>query len=344
MTDKKSKRIKSSDGKNIRPKKIKKKMSKKKKIIITCLIVFVVLLISFGILLFDYLFGGLNQTELTEDFSRLGIDSSHDEKFTGAGIVNIALFGVDSRNNTFTGLSDTIIIASINRETGVVKLTAIARDTWVPVDGHGNQKINAAYSKGGPELAIKTLNQNFGMNIKDYVTINMTQLVKVIDVAGGVTIEISEAERQMANGIMNELTSNAPKIKQAGKVTLTGAQATAYCRIRYIDSDFQRMERQRIVLEELFNKAKTLSLPKLAETIHTISPMVETSMDYDEIYELAKVLTISGARMESLKYPHENTKFNVGPSNNQYIEYDLVQVKRELYDFIYNNKRPDIKQ
>lgn len=345
MADKKkSKKSEITDSKNIRSKKKKKKMSKKKKIVILCIVNVVAILLALGVFLFYYLLGGLNRTELTKDFSRLGIDSENNQKFEGAGIVNVALFGVDSRTNTFTGLSDTIIIASINRKTGVVKLTSFARDTRVPIDGHGETKINAAYSHGGPELAIKTLNKNFGMNIQDYVTINMTQLVKVIDVAGGVTIEITEAERQMANGIMDELTPKEPKIKKSGTVTLTGAQATAYCRIRKIDSDLYRMDRQKKVLEELFNKAKTLSLPKLAETIHTISPMVETSMDYDEIYELAKVLTISGARMESLRFPHDNTKYTSGKQTNWDIVYDLNIAKNELHDYIYDDKRPDIKQ
>ena len=330
-----------SNEKNIRTHKRKKKMSKKKKIILLVIVNVFVILILLGFLLYEYLLGGLNRDEITQDFSELGIDSSTNEQITGTGIENIALFGVDSRKDTFTGLSDSIIIASINRKTGVVKLTSFARDTQVEIDGHGTQKINAAYSYGGPELAIKTLNQNFNMNIKDYVTINMRELIKAIDAVGGVTIEITETERIAANNLMVEMSNNEPRIKKSGTVTLTGAQATAYCRIRKIDSDFIRTDRQRKVLESLFNKAKTLSLPKLLETVHIITPMVKTSLDNDEIISLSKVLTIDGAKMESLRFPHDNTNYK---SENYNIVYDLKQAADELHKFVFDDIRPDLKQ
>lgn len=333
-----------SDGKNIRTHKKKKKMSRKKKVI---LLIIVNVIIILGLLLFclyEYIAGGLNRKEITKDFSKLGIDSSINEQITGTGIVNIALFGVDSRKDTFTGLSDSIIIASINRKTGSIKLTSFARDTQVDLDGYGIQKINAAYSYGGPELAIKTLNQNFKMNIKDYVTINMRELIKVIDVAGGVTIDITEDERISANGIMKEISTREPRIKESGTVTLTGAQATAFCRIRHLDSDLYRMDRQKKVLEALFTKAKTLSLTKLAETVHTITPMVETSLDIDEILKLSKVLTIDGAKIESLRFPHANTKYHSSAATGWLIKYDFDEATDQLHKFIFDDIRPDLKQ
>ncbi len=333
-----------SDEKNIRTHKKKKKMSRKKKVILLVIVNVLILLGLLFFLLYEYLVGGMNRKEITKDFSKLGIDSSMNEQITGTGIVNIALFGVDSRKDTFTGLSDSIIIASINRKTGVVKLTSIARDTQVDLEGHGIQKINAAYSKGGPELAIKTLNQNFKMNIQDYVTINMRELIKVIDVAGGVTIDITERERLSANYTMGEISADQPKIKKSGTVTLTGAQATAYCRIRELDSDFIRTDRQRKVLESLFNKAKTLSLTKLAETVHTISPMVLTSMHNDDILKLSKVLTIDGARMEQLRFPHANTKYQSSSATSWLVKYDLDQAAEELHRFVFDDIRPDLKQ
>lgn len=333
-----------SDGKNIRTHKKKKKMSRKKKVILLVIVNVIIILGLLLFLLYEYLAGGLNRKEITKDFSKLGIDSSMNEQITGTGIVNIALFGVDSRKDTFTGLSDSIIIASINRKTGSVKLTSFARDTQVDLEGYGIQKINAAYSYGGPELAIKTLNQNFKMNIKDYVTINMRELIKVIDVAGGVTIDITEDERISANGIMKEISTREPRIEESGKVTLTGAQATAFCRIRHLDSDLYRMDRQKKVLEALFAKAKTLSLTKLAETVHTIAPMVETSLDIDEILKLSKVLTIDGAKIESLRFPHANTKYHSSAATSWLIKYDFDEATDQLHKFVFDDIRPDLKQ
>lgn len=333
-----------SDGKNIRTHKKKKKMSRKKKVILLVIMNVIIILGLLLFLLYEYLAGGLNRKEITKDFSKLGIDSSMNEQITGTGIVNIALFGVDTHNDTFNGLSDTIIIASINRKTGVVKLTSFARDTQVDLEGYGIQKINAAYSYGGPELAIKTLNQNFNMNIKDYVTINMRKLIKVIDVVGGVTIDITEDERKAANYIMGEISADQPRIKKSGTVTLTGAQATAFCRIRSLDSDLYRMDRQKKVLDALFTKAKGLSITKIAETIHTIAPMVLTSLDNDEILKLSKVLTIDGARMESLRFPHTNTKYQSSAATGWLIKYDLDEASDQLHKFVFDDIRPDLKQ
>ncbi len=333
-----------SDGKNIRKHKKKKKMSRKKKVILLVIVNVIIILGLLLFLLYEYLAGGLNRREITKDFSKLGIDSSMNEQITGTGIVNIALFGVDSRKDTFTGLSDSIIIASINRKTGSVKLTSFARDTQVDLEGYGIQKINAAYSKGGPELAIKTLNQNFKMNIQDYVTINMRELIKVIDVAGGVTIDITEDERISANDIMREISNNEPRIKKSGTVLLTGAQATAFCRIRSLDSDLYRMDRQKKVLEALFAKAKTLSLKKLAETVHTITPMVETNLELNDILKLSKVLTIDGAKIESLRFPHVNTKYHSSAATGWLIKYDFDEATDQLHKFIFDDIRPDLKQ
>ncbi len=325
-------------------KKTTKKTTKKKKsevkrliiILITIIVLGLAVIVGFG---FNYLFGGLNQNDIGNDFSELGIDSSRYDLTKGSNIVNIALFGVDNRGNAFTGLSDTIIIASLNRNTGAIKLISIARDDQVHVEGYGEIKANAAYSYGGPVLAIKTLNSNFDLDIQDYATINIANLAKVIDAAGGVTIEITEAEKNMANGIMDELTPKAPKIQKSGTVLLDGTQATAYCRIRKLDSDIYRISRQKKVLEVLFQKAKTLDPIKMAETVHEIMPMVETSLNYNEIISLASILTNSKVHLENLTFPHKNTEYT---NNSAWdIVFDLDVAAQEIHDYIYNDINPE---
>lgn len=329
-------------------KKVKKrnKIPKKKVTIFVIICVCIILLaITAFLIVFikGYLLGGLNRNKITKDANSLGIDSSMVNKSSDTKIVNIALFGVDSRKDTFTGLSDAIMVATIDKKSGYVKLTSIARDSQVAIDGHGNaNKINAAYSYGGPELAIKTLNQNFGLDIKDYVTINISGLAKAIDVAGGVDIEINEAEKNMANGIMDELTPKEKKIAKSGMVHLNGTQATAYCRIRKIDTDLVRISRQKKVLEILFNKAKTLSPTKMAETIHTMMPMVETSLKDTQIIDLASILTNKNVQLVNMKFPNSKSNYKSGEANGWNIVFDLKVAKQQINDFIYNDVRiPD---
>ena len=324
-------------------KKKKKKLSRKAKVAILISINIIVILGVIIALAYDYLIGGMNRNKnFTTNTGDLGIDSSRLEQTMHTKIVNIALFGVDSRQNTFSGLSDSIMVCSIDLKKGKIKLTSIARDSQAYINGNPG-KINSAYNNGGCELAVKTLNQNFKLDIQDYVTINMNSLSKVIEVAGGVTLEITNAERIHANHIMDELTPNSPKIANSGLVTLTGDQAVAYCRIRKIDSDLYRTDRQRKVISALFEKAKELNLSEIAEAIHTITPMVETSLSNGEMLELSKILTVGGIHIENLRFPHENTKYQSSADTGWNIVYDLDVAASELHEFIYSNVRPDKK-
>src|SRR5699024_8489086 len=147
-------------------------------------------------------------------------------------IFNVALFGVDTRDeDSFSGRSDTIIIASVDKKNNVVKLTSILRDSYVAIEGHKNQKITHAYMYGGAELAIKTINQNFGMNITDYVTVNFAKVAEAIDVLGGVDLEITERERVEVNNIGDDEDPDFPYIEESGMVHLNGKQAVVYARI-----------------------------------------------------------------------------------------------------------------
>ncbi len=312
----------------------KKKMSTKQKVLITVLIVLNLLfIIAAGVF---YILKDFNQVEITDDLSELGIDSSTNSKYLDSGIVNIALFGVDTRSNEFRGLSDSIMIASIDKKGGVVKLTSIPRDSEVNIQGHGPSKINAAYSWGGHILAINTLNRNFNMDIKDYITINMRNLTKVIDKVGGVTVEITEKERRSLNSIMRGFSPNSPRVATSGKVHLDGAQATAFCRIRKIDSDFVRIERQKEVLTALFNKAIKLNIAELTSLAQTLMPMVETSLGLDDIIGLASLATVDNLSLKNLKFPNKTVTLKKSTTSN--VIYDLYLATEQLHDFIYKDE------
>lgn len=155
--------------------------------------------------------------------------------------LNIALFGLDSRDQELSGTnSDTIMVVSIDRDSKEVKLVSVYRDSYQKIYSGKEpyySKINAAYASGGPEGAINTLNQNFDLDIKDYVAVNFNGIATIIDLLGGIDVNITEDERGYINGYLTETRKitglDADDVYRNGQVHLNGLQATAYCRIRY---------------------------------------------------------------------------------------------------------------
>ena len=191
---------------------------------------------------------------------------------------NIALFGLDTREDSFdNSRSDCIIIVSINNNTKDVKLLSVYRDTYVDVDGYGLTKITHAYAYGGPALALSTLNKNLDLDITEFVTVNFETVRTIVDDIGGVTITVTSAE---AN------SGSIPNIHSAGTYNLNGEQALAYSRIRKIDTDYQRTERMRTVLEAIFTKVKGLSVSSINSLLDTMLPHVSTNISKDEITKL----------------------------------------------------------
>ncbi len=225
---------------------------------------------------------------------------------------NIALFGVDSQDNKIkdTGSrTDCIIIASINKSSHKVKLMSIYRDTYVSIDGEYD-KINAAYSYGGPELALRTINRNLDLNITDFATVNFKALADAVDVLGGIPLTIN-SEKELKNlndyiGNMNHINGgNSPKFDKVGTYTFDGNQAVAYSRIRYMEGgDHARANHQRLVLEGIMNAAKKQPL-KLGKLISTVLPQCKTSLSNDDLTKL----TLSMARSsitDSQAYPFKS--------------------------------------
>lgn len=188
----------------------------------------------------------------------------------------IALLGLDTRTDTFTGSrSDCIILVTINNITKDVKLTSVYRDTYLDIDGYGLDKITHAYAYGNAKLTINTLNKNLDLNIKEFITVNFETVKTVVDAIGGVTIDVTTAE-----------AASIPGISSAGTYNLNGEQALAYARIRKIDSDYKRTERMRTVLTAVFEKAKTKSIAELNSLADTILPHVSTNVTKSEIVSL----------------------------------------------------------
>lgn len=260
------------------------------------------------------------------------------------GYRNIALFGVDSTTGALAKntRSDTIMIASINQDTGECKLVSVYRDTYLNLSNDTYNKCNAAYAKGGPEMAINMLNMNLDMNITDFVTVGFAGLSDTIDALGGIMIDVDEAEIGHLNSyqftMAEDLKRPYKEVTQTGYQLLNGLQATAYCRIRYTaGDDFKRTERQREVLMAVTEAARKASPSVINQIANDIFNEIYTSLDLSEIISLLG--DIGKYRIvDQAGFPHEDyrTTGNVGTKGSCVIPVDLKTNVEWLHSFLFN--------
>ncbi len=234
----------------------------------------------------------MQQVDLNED--DLNVSAQAEQQL--AEYRNIAIFGVDSRDDSYDkgNRSDCIIIASINNKTKEVKLISVYRDTYVQIEGHGLDKITHAYSYGEAPLAIKTLNTNLDLNIKEFATVNFDVVKETVDYIGGISMPITSEEVGHISGIT-----------KPGTYTLTGEQALAYSRIRYASGgDYKRTERMRDVLTAVANKVKTLNISQLNGFVDTILPKVYTNITSADIFSMMPSIA-SYKITDSIGWPYE---------------------------------------
>lgn len=258
------------------------------------------------------------------------------------GYRNIAIFGVDSRENALKDdtHSDSIVIVSINRKTKDVKLASIYRDTYSVIPDEDNEfnKINAAYFRGGYPLALNTINMNFDLDVKDFVTVNFNAVCNVIDLLGGISLDITPEELKYVNGYTKELNkingTDVGKLKSAGTQVVNGTHATAYARIRYTKGDdFKRAERQRIVIQKIFEKAKTADLKTLNSILNKILPEIYTNLDSVEILKLAKDL-MSYDIVDQTGFPFDKRAFTYHKVSYVF-PVDLTANVTQLQEFLF---------
>lgn len=293
--------------------KERKKMNKGLKIFL--IIVLILVIIMAGIATAGYIFikGKLDKIETEKiDETAIGIDDSVAKSLSGYR--NIAILGIDTRAGDY-GLgnrSDCIIIASLNEKTKEIKLVSVYRDTYVEVEENGTtrlDKITHAYSYGGAQNTLKSLNEALDLNITEYVTVNFDAVVTAVDALGGIYINIDSAELQYINDYIDATSSNtgvkSSHITKTGNQKLDGVQAVAYSRIRYTEGgDYKRTERMRIVITAMFEKAKTLNLGELNNLVDTVLPLVRTNITSGEIISLIPNL-VSYKVGDSIGWPYE---------------------------------------
>ncbi len=304
----------------------------------------------FGVL--AYLFRDMQlNVHFPKDPEDLGISNEVIEQIPeDSGIVNIALFGIDNykkiTNNKkrVVGRSDSIIVLSIDSKNKTVKLTSILRDSWVPVDhskGRKNYKINVAYANGGPSLAVKTLNQNFKLDIMDYATVSLYQLSTVIDYVGGIDITITEKERVQINKcwIGGEPVD---KVEKSGTVHLNGRQAVGFASIRYIDGDDYRAQRHQKVLTAMLESVKKKPVTEYPALLSKILGQVETSMTYDEIIKYSYLVADSELKVETTLIPGSNVAYKRGifsDTRGGWVwKYDLDEASDYIHKWIYGEE------
>ena len=269
---------------------------------------------------------------------------------TQTGYQNFVIFGVDSRSNVLTSgtRSDTIMIVSINKDTKQIKLCSVYRDTYVNIPNSSWTKINHAYAKGGYSLALSTINTNFDLDINQYVTVNFYAVTKVIDLLGGITLDITQDELKWLNGYVRENNrvngTNDPGLTHSGTQTVTGTQALAYARIRYTSGgDFKRAERQRIVVDKIFEKAKEADLVTINRIINEMLPEISTNINTYDILTLAKDM-FSYELTESVGFPFENTITKIH-GVSYVVPVNYTENVRRLHEYLFGelNYNPSSK-
>lgn len=293
----------------------------------------------------------INKVEINED--NIEITEGIEEKLTGYR--NIALFGIDTRENDYSlgNRSDCIIIASINNDTKEVKLVSVYRDTYLEIPGRKLDKVTHAYSYGGAELALSTLNTNLDLDMKEFVIVNFDAVAEIVNSLGGVEIDITQEEIKYLNSYIratSESTGIASKVvENSGRQTLDGVQAVAYSRIRYTaGGDYKRTERMRTVLTAIVNKAKSKSTIELNNLADTILPKISTNINANEIISLIPQLATYNIT-ESKGWPYEIRGITLDrwygvPVN---LEANVKELHKDLFNdenYEPSNKVKDISQ
>ncbi len=260
------------------------------------------------------------------------------------GVINILLIGNDSRQNSDDGRSDAMILISVSSKTKSIYMTSLLRDMYVDIPGHDGNRLNAAYSFGGAELLMETVEQNLDIPVNRYVLVNFEAFAKLVDAVGGVDLELTTEELDYVNGYLVEynMLTNRPQgtdnvdTSKPGLVHLNGPQALAYCRIRYIGTDFGRTERQRKVLTAVIGKLPAALGTNYQELLDGLMPNLTTNLTQAECYRLSlmagKLLTYD---IVSDSIPQPGTYKDVTIRKMSVLEVDFDANIKYLKEKIY---------
>lgn len=262
-------------------------------------------------------------------------------------IENILLIGLDGTNDKFPKRSDTMIILTIDKLNKSLKLTSLARDTLVKIPGRGEEKLTHAYAYGQEELLMQTINENFDLDIKDYAVVNFKSFIDIVDIIGGVDINVNEKEIHHLNevikecyGVNHEDTKNIEYITSSGNHNLNGYQALAYARIRKLDTIYKRDERQRLILTNIAHKLSDVSISKYLQIAKSILRHIKVNIAFNKIIDLAFIAhELASYDISQLEFPisEYREEGRIGEKGTYVVKWDKNKNIELLHQFIYGN-------
>ena len=262
-------------------------------------------------------------------------------------IENILLIGLDGTNDKFPKRSDTMIILTIDKLNKSLKLTSLARDTLVKIPGRGEEKLTHAYAYGQEELLMQTINENFDLDIKDYAVVNFKSFIDIVDIIGGVDINVNEKEIHHLNevikecyGVNHEDTKNIEYITGSGNHNLNGYQALAYARIRKLDTIYKRDERQRLILTNIAHKLSDVSISKYPQIAKSILRHIKVNIAFNKIIDLAFIAhELASYDISQLEFPisEYREEGRIGEKGTYVVKWDKNKNIELLHQFIYGN-------
>ncbi len=269
--------------------------------------------------------------------------SSSEEVFGDDNVLNLLLIGQDRRPGEERARSDSMIIMTINKTDKTIKLTSLMRDLYVQIPGYSDNRINAAYAFGGMELLDETIKRNFDIEIDGNIEVDFSGFQQVIDIVGGIELDIHEDEIKVLNDYIRELNQmseqdeNANVVTQAGRQHLNGIQALAYSRIRYVgNGDFGRTERQRKVLTAAFDKVKNSGVNEMLKLADTIFPLLTTDMsNADLIGAGMEVLGMGVSEIETYNIPEDASFQYASIRGMSVLVPDIDKCREVLREIIY---------
>ncbi|ABS39883.1 LCP family protein [Clostridium botulinum] len=318
--------------------------SKKKKWILSILTVIVLMSVVSALYVYSKL-GSVKKVPISKDDKELKIDKKAESY--GDDVINIAFFGLDRRKKEEPSRSDAVMILSLDKKHKKVKLSSIMRDSYVDIEGHGKTKLNHAYAYGGPELAIKTINSNFKLNIRDFVAVDFYGLENIIDTVGGVEIPVRSDEIKYINSYMQGTAKVENKavqeVQSPGLQNLNGMQAVAYARIRYTSGgDYERTERQRTILTAVMNKIKKLGPTEFPKVVSVLLPNVESSLSSTEIIKMGtSVFTLGIDNVEQQRFPLDNYCEGKLIDGIYYLLFNKEKTIDQMYKYIFEDIKPN---
>ena len=257
--------------------------------------------------------------------------------------MNVLLIGTDTREDKVNqGRGDALVVCSVHKKTGEIRLTSLARDMWVKIAGERfYDKINTAFRYGGPEMMMKTVNETLALNITNYMSVNFYGLCDLVDAIGGIEVTLSKAERSYVNSKTqwkygSVRAAKLPVDEGDKKVKLCGAQALTYARIRKLDNDLGRNRRQRKVIEAMIQKALKMPEDEVVALGESCLEHISTNISFLEFVSLGTAVFRGGLDdIKQLSIPSEGHYRFISPNGKSALEFDLTQVQDEVHAFIY---------